>query len=415
MQVARQTDGSSGPLERPSLEVIVPEFNELTRQGGRFDSQIAYLSELSKEYPVILIDDASTDGSWDRIMELSPSTTPRLRFHRMSENGQKILAVKHAVESSDADYVFLSDFDSMIANTADIPAVLRKFTEDDKLAGVSLKLVPEGDSIFSMFQDIEYAIQRRIFGSYLTTQGRMRCIPGAGGIWDRKILLEVLQEHSGRHNGDDLESTAIALRNGYSAINDSSIVVKTLVPQGVRALYKQRKRWELGSLETYSKERQFYVGQAKDRRNRLGHVTMLDWYFWFAAILTPVFIIDWIFNPEIGAAYLILQGAVSVVFTYISRKELKSERELMLLPLFAFYQFLAMVPRIAALFEMLGRWLPAHVAGILHEIKSSGLMNAGPRIQASRASPNAVRPSRGHIENTIVDRTASGEVEAIAI
>ena len=61
---------------------------------------------------------------------------------RMEENGQKVLAIKRALEVSDADYVLVSDFDSRIINPEDIPIALQRFEEDPRVAALSLKLVP---------------------------------------------------------------------------------------------------------------------------------------------------------------------------------------------------------------------------------------------------------------------------------
>jgi cellulose synthase/poly-beta-1,6-N-acetylglucosamine synthase-like glycosyltransferase len=336
-----------------SIDIIVAEFNELSRQGPSFDDQLDYFSRLSESYNVILIDDASTDGSWERIVGRSHELNPRLRLMRMEKNGKKVQAVRRGVERSDADYIFLSDFDSRIANPEEIPTVLKRFEEEPSLGGVSVKLVPEGDSIFSRFQDLEYAISRGVFARYLNRQGRLRCVPGAAGIWRREVFLQVIREHSGKHSGDDLESTAIALRRGYSTEYNGEVVVSTAVPQSYPAFFQQRSRWELGSLETYDKERRFFAGQAKNLRNRLGHVTLLDWYAWASAILYPVFILNWVFEPRVASAYMTLEVSLALLMGYLSRNEVRSKKELLLAPLFPLYRLMEVIPRFAAALKFL--------------------------------------------------------------
>ena len=75
-----------------------------------------------------------------------------------------------------------------------------------------------------------------------------------------------MREHSGRHNGDDFESTVIALRSGYTTKYTDEVIVETIVPQTPKALFTQRRRWELGSLETYGKERKFLLNQGMNLR-----------------------------------------------------------------------------------------------------------------------------------------------------
>jgi cellulose synthase/poly-beta-1,6-N-acetylglucosamine synthase-like glycosyltransferase len=127
------------------------------------------------------VDDASSDGRWERILARLPERPRGLRIERIDKNGHKVLAIKRAVELSEADYVFLTDFDSRIENPEEIDRILDRLERNPSLAGACLKLVPEGSSTLSKFQDIEYAIGRRIFGTYLSTQKNMRCIPGAAG------------------------------------------------------------------------------------------------------------------------------------------------------------------------------------------------------------------------------------------
>jgi len=131
-------------LEQPGLDIVVPEFNELIRQGERFEEQIAYLSRISRMHETFLVDDASTDGSWERIHEIVPKNTPSLHVVRMKENGHKVLAVKRALELCRSEYVLLSDFDSMVVDPQNLSNALRWFEEDPLLAGVVLRLCRRG-------------------------------------------------------------------------------------------------------------------------------------------------------------------------------------------------------------------------------------------------------------------------------
>ena len=342
------------------VEIIIPEFNELSKLGENFDQQLRQFEILARKFDVFLVDDCSTDGSWERLVRISPEICPHVHLVRMKRNGQKILAIKHAIEKSDANYILLTDFDSRIVNPEDIPASLQKFSEVPRLGGLALKLVPEGSFVLSRFQDMEYAIGRGVFSRYMNSQRKLRCVPGAAGIWDRRVLLEILKEHSGRHNGDDLEITAIASRMGYATQYEPSIVVKTAVPRNATELFRQRRRWELGSLETYYKERGFYWSQVKNHRSRIGHMTLFDWYTWLTVILFPVFLANWFIHPTvmtmIGYAcfeYFFVTGA-----GYISRNELQDRRELALIPIFPIYLFLASLPRFVAVYNfMRGRHL----------------------------------------------------------
>jgi cellulose synthase/poly-beta-1,6-N-acetylglucosamine synthase-like glycosyltransferase len=247
----------------------------------------------------------------------------------------------------------LTDFDSTIVNPESIPTVLGRFDEDPDLAGIGLKLVPDGGSILTKLQDIEYATGQKIFGGYLSARKMQRCVPGAAGIWKRSTLLKLLDEHSGRHNGDDLEATIMALRHGYATVYDSSIEVRTSVPQGIRQLFAQRRRWELGALETYDKERQFYRRQLKRIKSRLCHVTILDIYAWITLLLAPLYLLNLVFHPAAAAIYAAFQLVITIGSLVFARNELQDKKELLLAPVFPVYQFVALAPRLVALVDFL--------------------------------------------------------------
>ena len=353
-------------MTEESLDIIVPEFNELSRQGANFDSQLEYFAYLSKNFHVILVDDASVDGSWARIAEVSMNYDSGLETIRMEENGRKILAIKRAAETSNAEYVLLTDFDSRLITIDTMSAAFNRFEQDPWLAGLSLRVVPDGNTWQSKIQDLEYAIGRGTLGRYLNKQNKSRCVTGAGGIWRRRVLLEILEEHSGRHNGDDMEATAIAMRKGYHVGYESSVLVKTFVPQNFRDFYNQRRRWDLGALETYEKEHGFYTKQIKDYHNRLGQITILDWYSWITTFLLPYWLFTGVQHLELLGCYELVEVLFAGILGYVSRKEFQSKVELLIAPLLPFYRIVQVIPRLAAVCRFLRGKVPAISASLGH-------------------------------------------------
>jgi len=249
--------------------------------------------------------------------------------------------------------VLLTDFDSTIITPEMIEPVLERFRQNPRLASLSLRLLPEGRSVFSKFQDIEYAIGRGVFSRYLASEKKLRCVHGAAGIWRRQMLQEILMEHSGRHNGDDLENTAIAMRKGYAIGYEPSIVVETLVPQTTGDFFRQRRRWELGALETYQKENHFYLKQIKNLRSRLGHVTILDWYAWGTTLMFPVLVVNGLVNHLNFVIYACVELSLTVTVSYLSRNEVRNRNEFVLIPVFPLYRIFATLPRLAAMYRFL--------------------------------------------------------------
>ncbi|MGB0911829.1 MAG: glycosyltransferase family 2 protein [Nitrospirales bacterium] len=97
----------------PSVAIIILNFNK------RVDVLEAIDSALATEYQdveILVIDNASTDGSWEAITE----AYPRLTKIRMSSNvgaaGGRNAAWQHQKEQSATDYLFFLDDDATIAS-----------------------------------------------------------------------------------------------------------------------------------------------------------------------------------------------------------------------------------------------------------------------------------------------------------
>jgi len=204
-----------------------------------------------------------------------------------------------------------------------------------------------------------------------------------------------LQEHSGRHNGDDMEATAIAMRKGYEVGYEPLIEIRTIVPQTPKEFYRQRKRWDLGALETYDKERRFYIREIQRMQSRLGHVTVIDWYGWLTAIFFPCFVYTLALNglQHLGqfldqfAIYQAVQFVMVGVFAFAARHEVQRKWELILTPIMPFYLMIEIVPRLAAF----GQFLRDKMGQVRFQLK---LTISIPRLEIVSANFNTISKLR---------------------
>src|SRR6185295_18312029 len=74
------------------------------------------------------------------------------------------------------------------------------------------------------------------------------CLIGQGVLWKRDDLLQVLKDHSGAFDGDDLESTIIALSEKMRIYwEPKTIVVSSRPKETIVGLLKQRAlSWDFG-------------------------------------------------------------------------------------------------------------------------------------------------------------------------
>lgn len=110
------------PSSLPALSVVIPAFNEVDNVVPLVDEVAAALSGLAGGFEIIVVDDASTDGTGDVLRELS---RPYLRpvFHRF--NCGQSAAVASGFHAARGEWVATLDGDGQ-NDPADLPAMLAR-------------------------------------------------------------------------------------------------------------------------------------------------------------------------------------------------------------------------------------------------------------------------------------------------
>jgi glycosyltransferase involved in cell wall biosynthesis len=105
--------------------VIVPCFNERSTVRELLGRVLA--SPVSKE--IIVIDDCSTDGTWDIVQELA-GKEPALRVMRQDRNQGKGAAVRRGIAEARGDIVLVQDAD-LEYDPRDYPKLMQPILEGD--------------------------------------------------------------------------------------------------------------------------------------------------------------------------------------------------------------------------------------------------------------------------------------------
>ncbi|MFB6075923.1 MAG: glycosyltransferase family 2 protein [Candidatus Aenigmatarchaeota archaeon] len=317
--------------------IYIPVYNGeefLNDMLQRID-ELGYLDEIK------MIDDCSTDSTEQILEEWSDKG---LDFVTMKDNGQKIGSIKNVLEEDFEserlpEYIVLHDADCFIhtesendsSKNHDLKKALDKSIDFMKMMnwqGMALKDVPFIDNNSNFLERIQYREYRwdRSFHYRIGKVGKMRCIPGAGGIYKSDSLLDVLKKHSLRHDGDDMETTALMQKFGYNVgyytkrmmkdfhLEEEDyplITVNTITPKGPLSLFNQRCRWTAGAIDTYLKEGKFYLGELKQKPRRLGFQAlyetgkMVTYPLWYWAVFEhPEYVlpISWLMTGAMNTA-----------------------------------------------------------------------------------------------------------------
>ncbi|MGO4294311.1 glycosyltransferase [Chitinophaga sp. RAB17] len=280
---------TSEPATDRRIAMLIPQYNEGADKD--FEQRLEYFKMVADKHreqlDIILIDDGSTNDSLEK-MNLFLAVNPGA-FYLASvyPNANKVGALFLTTLSISHEFVVLSDFDTDINGLEKLPAVLDNFRSDDGLMGCYFRMLPfEGSGNIFLYQQLEYSLHRSIY-RYHEKEQSIRVMPGAGSCYRRDALVAIYRQHSGLRSGEDREATLIGLKMGYKTFYLNTVLALTRPPLSDRALITQRIRWNIGYLETFYKEGNYYLGEIW-KFSRIGMITIVDFFSLVFLLLFPV-------------------------------------------------------------------------------------------------------------------------------
>jgi len=115
------------PEAAPDVSVVVPVFNEQESVEPLCAALHAVLSGLGRAYEIVLVDDGSADGTWDRLRACA-QRYPRLRLIRFRRNFGQTAAMSAGFRESRGRIVVTLDAD-LQNDPQDIPRLVAKIEE----------------------------------------------------------------------------------------------------------------------------------------------------------------------------------------------------------------------------------------------------------------------------------------------
>jgi glycosyltransferase involved in cell wall biosynthesis len=118
-----------GEEARPALSIVVPLHDEVDNVLDLYREMSAALEGSGHSFELLLVDDGSTDGTRERVLELE-SRDPRVRAVVLRRNFGQTAAFSAGFDRSRGDVVVTSDGD-LQNDPADIPALVAKLEAED--------------------------------------------------------------------------------------------------------------------------------------------------------------------------------------------------------------------------------------------------------------------------------------------
>ena len=234
--------------QMPSVDIIVPCFNE---EKVVCQTIASILACTYVNFTVIVIDDCSTDESFSSVHKVFKDHPQVKLMHK--RNGGKAQALNYAIKNSKADYVICCDADTLFV--PDTITNLMKHFSDNRVAGVAgFVQIGNNNNLLVNFQKQEYIYGQNFDKVGYSGLNSVIVVPGAIGAWRKSVLLEVGLLDTDTL-AEDADLTIKVLRKGYKIIYDHEAISVTEAPETLKALYKQRVRWQYGNLQLIYKNR----------------------------------------------------------------------------------------------------------------------------------------------------------------
>ena len=163
----------------PEVSVVIPCFNEEDNVAAIAGAVAAELAALEAEYEIIFIDNASTDGTVERIMALC-AADPRIKLIANNRNYGQMRSPTHGIYQTTGRGVI-----AMCADFQDPPALIGRFVTRWR-EGAAIVLGVRASEKTS----VVLGLARRLAYGFLGQFADYQVIPGATGfgIYDRRVV-----------------------------------------------------------------------------------------------------------------------------------------------------------------------------------------------------------------------------------
>ena len=112
---------------RPYLSIVIPVFNEAANVAELHQQLTASLEPVGRPYEILIVDDGSTDGTLERLLEIE-GRDRRVRVLRLRRNFGQTAAFSAGFDHARGEIVVTSDGD-LQNDPADIPRLVARLEE----------------------------------------------------------------------------------------------------------------------------------------------------------------------------------------------------------------------------------------------------------------------------------------------
>lgn len=342
--------------EQPLVSVLIPGHNE----ADTLHEVVASVAGLTYQHlELILIDDGSTDDTLTVMRNLQAQYQGQfpIQVIPIQQNAGKANALNVGLSYANGEHLLCLDSDSYLDEQA-LTHMMRSMLADPQNGAVAGRpVVRNRTTLLGRLQLLEYiGIIDIIKRGQAFITGHITTVSGVIVVY-RKAAVEAVSGWTTEALTEDIDMTWKLYRQHWHVVYCPQAVSWILVPEHIRALIRQRRRWARGGLEVLVRNRQLiFTGRLAEQWLLLDMIISNVWALCCAfSVLT--YFLTMLFSQS-----LILDGGILFVLTLISivqfiigftssqRQGYVDWQDLLLLPMyFIFYWAVNLISCITAL------------------------------------------------------------------
>jgi dolichol-phosphate mannosyltransferase len=144
----------------PDISIIIPLFNEVDNVAPLASQVLAAMRDEKRPFELVLVDDASTDGTWEKI-KAEHQADARVRGLRHTRNAGQSAALWTGFRGSRSPIIVTLDGD-LQNDPADIPRLLAGLDQHDVVCGMRVKR--QDNSLRRISSKIARAARKSVLG-----------------------------------------------------------------------------------------------------------------------------------------------------------------------------------------------------------------------------------------------------------
>ncbi len=316
--------------DAPSLTVIIPAFNEGAMVLRSIES-VAQARYPEDRLELRVIDDGSTDDTWEYIQKAATRYPDLVVATRLPENRGKRAALAEGFANARGEVIVSLDSDSVI-DAGSLLALVGPF-RNPRVGAVAgkVKVYNRNEGLIPRMLHVRYVVAFDLLRASESMFQTVYCCPGALTAYRTTIVRKVLKQWLEQTflgapcaTGEDRALTNLVLACGCDTVYQRSAIVYTLTPVSYSKLCRMFLRWD----RSYVREELCFLRIVWSRPivprviallDRL--ITNLRYPVYYASLLLLLLVV-----PHHPLALVRLLIAVSVISAFNMVYYLRSER-----------------------------------------------------------------------------------------